>query len=306
MRICKCSQLSIGIFCTEDDHKPKISLLLDKMIFNNQHQMSSTNVGHFDESELDAQKALSVGKNAGLQPFDVICGKCSLAFNNVGNRRFRVVIGMHVQRYIEAPTRSDKSRVIASVVKIFQEEIGATFVKQKEGRFVPVPDKIVRQKVGHALRDMAVYASSSGKSLPLQRSSSFHQAKRGSLSSASSSDSSSCSESTQHSTQSAPNNKTSMLPRMENKAPDLHQSMDDDSWADDLSVCSMDKPLSPLEIFPSEELPEIATIRHPTTTISNPQSLDWMTLNDQTTDNSFFETFLGNDKICEDFSSMEE
>jgi hypothetical protein len=111
-----------------------------------------------ESPEITAQQALAVGKAHGLQPFDVICGKCSLAFNNVGNRRFRVVIGMNVQRYIDAPTRSAKSQVIRSVVKIFQEDIGASFVKQDfNGKFVPVSDKIVRQKVGHALRDHAAF-----------------------------------------------------------------------------------------------------------------------------------------------------
>jgi hypothetical protein len=113
------------------------------------------------EEEVQHEQAPSDCKaNAGLKPFDVICGKGSLAFNNVGNRRFRVVIEMNAQRYIDAPTRTARSQIIHSVTTLFQEEIGATFVKQqKDGTFIPVSQRIVRQKVGHALRDFAAFRS---------------------------------------------------------------------------------------------------------------------------------------------------
>jgi len=92
----------------------------------------------------------------GLGAFDVICGRCKLAFNNIGNRRFRVIIGLNLDRYMEAPSRQAKSQVIIGVVKLFQNEIGARFVKeQSNGSFTLVSDKMVRQKVGHALRDLA-------------------------------------------------------------------------------------------------------------------------------------------------------
>lgn len=107
-------------------------------------------------SECPTKMTTEPVKPAGMTSFDVICGRCSLAFNNVGNRRFRVIIGMHVQRYIDAPTRPAKGTVIQSVVELFKEQLGARFVKQsKSGEFVPVSLKIVRQKVGHALRDLA-------------------------------------------------------------------------------------------------------------------------------------------------------
>jgi hypothetical protein len=218
--------------------------------------------------------ALSNGKanNHGLKPFDVICGRCSLAFNNIGNRRFRIVIEMNAQRYIDAPTRSARSHEIQSVIKLLQEEIGATFVKQQnDGTFIPVSQKIVRQKVGHALRDFACFhssgtssssnvscapSSSSSSSSFLPRSSNFREAlrrtvsdpgsKRGSISA--------------FSTQSAPSNiiqrpigqfsSQASLNVIESDANDYCNSGLDEFWADDLSVCSLDRPVKPSEIFP--------------------------------------------------------
>ena len=100
-----------------------------------------------------------------LGPYDVICGRCSVAFNYIGNRRFRATIGCNVQRYIEAPTRDHKSHVIASVMDILQNDMGAKFYKLKDGNYVELTSKTIRQKVGHALRDTAaqkMFGSTSG------------------------------------------------------------------------------------------------------------------------------------------------
>jgi hypothetical protein len=113
-----------------------------------------------------------------LGPHDVICGRCSAAFNNVGNRRFRVTIFLNMERYMDAPTRPKKGEVISSVVKIFQNDIGAKFFKYtKDKKFVEINDKLVRQKVGHALRDMAVQRDFGGELL------SFNSSRRFSMSS---------------------------------------------------------------------------------------------------------------------------
>jgi len=311
------------------------------MIFNNEDNQSQSSTQQSNERvdnslcrsisrEVDAEQALAVGKNAGLKPFDVICGKCSLAFNNVGNRRFRVVIGMNVQRYMDAPTRGDKARVIASVVKIFQEEIGSRFVKQRKegGGFVPVSDKIVRSKVGHALRDLAAYTITCGKSLPLPRSSSFGKAKkRRSFSSLSSNDNEdSCASnneddswSTQQSTQSAPANININININNNKTINLLQTMDDgvqdDSWADDLSVGSMNRPMSPEDIFPMDNVP--APLPEPPAISTDAlDASNWATLDDEDNedyalpparDNAVWETILGkDDKMAFDFSDMKK
>lgn len=243
--------------------------------------------------EITAEQALAIGKAHGLEPFDVICGKCSLAFNNVGNRRFRVVIGMNVQRYLAAQTRTAKSHVIQSVVKLFQDDIGANFVKQgADGKFVPVSDKVVRQKVGHALRDHAAFHLGNGTQIKSSSVSCPREATRSpnGHSSSVSSDSMSSSDLSKQSSQSAPvpvnHHSTSYFAPLYptsasldiNQQPGGHHHLDE-TWADDLSMSSFDHPLEPKDVFPgtieipSEDHTIIASSRYSTPAYLRPNVL---------------------------------
>ncbi|OEU14904.1 hypothetical protein FRACYDRAFT_187820 [Fragilariopsis cylindrus CCMP1102] len=108
-------------------------------------------------------------------PYDIVCGRNSGAYNYIGNRRFRVTVDMHLQRYIESPTREDKTNVIKSIVWMLHEDIGARFLKKtiikkkdmKTGRthnkggtprYEIMNEKQAREKVGHALRDLVIQA----------------------------------------------------------------------------------------------------------------------------------------------------
>jgi hypothetical protein len=92
-----------------------------------------------------------------LGPNDIICGRCSTAFNNVGNRRFRARISLYLQRYNEAKSREDKGDAIMSVVRLLLDDIGARFLKKRGNNiWVELGEKQAREKVGHALRDMSV------------------------------------------------------------------------------------------------------------------------------------------------------
>eukprot|EP00537_Pseudo-nitzschia_pungens_P010172 CAMPEP_0172383682 /NCGR_PEP_ID=MMETSP1061-20121228/1531_1 /TAXON_ID=37318 /ORGANISM="Pseudo-nitzschia pungens, Strain cf. pungens" /LENGTH=409 /DNA_ID=CAMNT_0013112009 /DNA_START=159 /DNA_END=1385 /DNA_ORIENTATION=+ len=106
-------------------------------------------------------------------PYDVVCGRNSGAYNYIGNRRFRVTIEMNLQRYIDSPTREDKTNVIKSIVWMLHNDVGARFLKKeitktskhkrsigKKGtpRFTIMTDKQAREKVGHALRDLVILA----------------------------------------------------------------------------------------------------------------------------------------------------
>ena len=94
--------------------------------------------------------------NPTLGPYDVICIRGSNAFNNIGNRRFRVTICLNVQRYIDSPSREEKGIVITSVVALLKSEIGARFFGVKKGgKLVELGGTDIRKKVGHALRDTA-------------------------------------------------------------------------------------------------------------------------------------------------------
>lgn len=94
-------------------------------------------------------------------PYDIICGRHREAFNNVGNRRFRVTVALYLDRYNEAPTRADKSRVIVDVIE-FVRDNGGRFLKSRGGQWYDLDEKHTREKVGHALRDMTVAKDQSG------------------------------------------------------------------------------------------------------------------------------------------------
>jgi hypothetical protein len=87
-------------------------------------------------------------------PYDIRCGRHKDAFNNVGNRRFRVTINLNLPRYAEARSKHEKSAVVMSVVKFLQEEVGARFLKPKGKGFIELNNTQKRSKIGHALRDM--------------------------------------------------------------------------------------------------------------------------------------------------------
>lgn len=95
-----------------------------------------------------------------LGPYDVICGRDSTAFNNVGNRRFRLLITMNVDRYNDSEGRHKKGQFIGSLVRTFRREIGAKFYKMKDGQLVELTERQIRQKVGHALRDVLAFQES--------------------------------------------------------------------------------------------------------------------------------------------------
>jgi hypothetical protein len=110
-----------------------------------------------NEGETSAIVKSSTSQNlAVVGPYDIICGRCSTAFNNIGNRRFRFTINLNLQRYNDARCRRDKTEVIMSVVRLLREDIGARFLKKQGKAWIELGEKQARGKVGHALRDLSV------------------------------------------------------------------------------------------------------------------------------------------------------
>jgi len=90
-----------------------------------------------------------------LNSYDVLCGRCTTCYNNVGNRRFRLTISMNVPVYRMARTKTQKGLVIASIMRSIKAS-GGRFFRPKNGRFIRLEAIKVREKVGHALRDLSV------------------------------------------------------------------------------------------------------------------------------------------------------
>lgn len=135
---------------------------------NEQHQLESheqsssvimcskdqTSKNNTDQQYRDAVRSLG--------PYDVVCGRGSVAFNNIGNRRFRIIIGMNVDKYSAIDGRFQKGIFIGNLVDALVCEMGARFFKQNktDGRLVELTEAEIRKKVGHALRDMFAFQES--------------------------------------------------------------------------------------------------------------------------------------------------
>ena len=103
-----------------------------------------------------------------IGPYDIICGRNNGSHNWVGNRRFRITIMMNLKRYTDSPSREEKTQVIKSVIETLlnTEEAGARFIKKVgEGMYVRLKDKQIREKVGHAFRDMMSLSEQEGGAL---------------------------------------------------------------------------------------------------------------------------------------------
>lgn len=91
--------------------------------------------------------------------YDVICGRHKAAFDNIGNRRFRVLVALAHEKYSNASTRAHKSIVIKDIVDSVHNG-GGRFLQRLGCNWVELDDKQTHDKVGHALRDMAVASKS--------------------------------------------------------------------------------------------------------------------------------------------------
>ena len=142
--------------------------------------------GHRNKEIIPLSESERCSEDGLVQPYDILCGRSPESFNNVGNRRFRLTISLNLSRYMNATTRQDKSVVICSVVNTLRES-GARFIKRKkkvgggnggdEEVVEELSERATREKVAHALRDMAVAkqqgpSSSSSSASQMMKSSS--------------------------------------------------------------------------------------------------------------------------------------
>jgi hypothetical protein len=87
---------------------------------------------------------------------DIICGRGCAYSTRPGNRMFSAIVQEHLEEYTNAPSRLDKTMVVAVVLnKIL--ETGARFVKKEKGKTKNMWCQMTREeahhKTGHAIRD---------------------------------------------------------------------------------------------------------------------------------------------------------
>ena len=85
---------------------------------------------------------------------DILCGRGKGLLNHPGNQRFLEFLKANATSYIEAPTRVEKTIVIAAIFSYLQKE-GIRFMKedQKTRRYVELSEDKAREKIAHAMRD---------------------------------------------------------------------------------------------------------------------------------------------------------
>lgn len=86
--------------------------------------------------------------------FDILLGKEKAIFNHSGNRKFRAIINSNLEKYIAAPTKSSKTKLIRQVHADMLKS-GYRFLRKNEaaGTWNEIESHEAREKVSHALRD---------------------------------------------------------------------------------------------------------------------------------------------------------
>ena len=88
-------------------------------------------------------------------PWTVVCARGKEAFNNVGNRRLRVLVEANLPKYV-ASNKVQKSVIIAELVNVVRESAGVgAFVRLDPAtcRYIDIDDASAREKVGQQLRE---------------------------------------------------------------------------------------------------------------------------------------------------------
>lgn len=75
--------------------------------------------------------------------YSVLCGRGREFFNAIGNRRFRVIVSIFLERYSQADTKSKKSQIVSDVVDMVRSS-GGGFVKLENGGWWEVGDSVAR------------------------------------------------------------------------------------------------------------------------------------------------------------------
>jgi hypothetical protein len=86
--------------------------------------------------------------------FSVVCGRGKESFNHVGNRRFRIIANIAVDRYsLVGTSKRAKSAIVSEIISLIRDA-GGTFCRYKKGAWFEVGDHYAREKVGALMRDL--------------------------------------------------------------------------------------------------------------------------------------------------------
>lgn len=84
-----------------------------------------------------------LGKDFVPNNYCVLCGRGKDYYNAVGNRRFRVIVKMSLERYAKAENKSEKGQIVSEVVDVVRQSGGA-FIKHQHGAWWEIGDRMAR------------------------------------------------------------------------------------------------------------------------------------------------------------------
>jgi hypothetical protein len=123
---------------------------------NNFDHIPNAFVSHTDSKKEYDSKTGKSHLGVDFQPcnFSVVCGRGKESFNHIGNRRFRIIAGMAVDRYSQVGTsKRAKSAIVSEIIDVISEA-GGKFCRYKRGAWFEVGDHYAREKVGALMRDL--------------------------------------------------------------------------------------------------------------------------------------------------------
>jgi hypothetical protein len=88
-----------------------------------------------------------------LSDFSVVCGRGRDSFNHIGNRRFRILASMFIERYSRANSKASKTVIVSEIIEVIRQADG-NFCKFTKGKWTEVADHHAREKVSALLRDL--------------------------------------------------------------------------------------------------------------------------------------------------------
>jgi hypothetical protein len=106
-----------------------------------------------DQKPSTVQSQPEVKADFQLSDFSVICGRGRDSFNHIGNRRFRILASMHIERYSRADSKVAKTAIVSEIIEVIRQADG-NFCKFTKGKWFEVGDHHAREKVSSLMRDL--------------------------------------------------------------------------------------------------------------------------------------------------------
>jgi hypothetical protein len=85
--------------------------------------------------------------------YSVVCGRGNDSFNHAGNRRFRMLAGIFIERYSHTDSKTEKSAIVSEIIAVIHQA-GGIFCKFKKDEWCEVGNHQAREKVSALLRDL--------------------------------------------------------------------------------------------------------------------------------------------------------